>query len=147
MEASRQEQLLGSHGSVRAIGDRLVIESMTIEDERSAKVVRERAEGGTEPTATVRDAVEIGIRVLEREGMAAEVDYVKREFERTAGEVREQFASQAQGLTDTVQQELQRVFADDGGAMATALEGHADELTSQLARHFGDGSSEAVQHR
>ena len=134
-------------GSVRAIGDRLVIEAMTIGDERTAKVVRERANAGFDPATTVRDAIEIGVRVLEREGTAAEVDYVKHEFERTAGEVREQFTSQAQGLTETVQAELEKVFADDGGAMAKALDSHAEELTDQLTRHFGDGSSEAVQHR
>jgi Uncharacterized protein conserved in bacteria (DUF2130) len=146
MEASKRIEH-GESGSVRAIGDRLVIEEMVIEDERAARVVRERANGGLEPATSVRDAIEIGVRVLEREGTAGEVDYVKHEFERTAGEVREQFTTQARGLTETVQAELERVFADDGGAMSKALEAHADELAEQLTRHFGKGSSEAVQHQ
>ena len=37
----------------------------------------------------MRDAIEIGARVLEREGTAAEVDYVRAEFERHAAELRE----------------------------------------------------------
>jgi hypothetical protein len=134
-------------GSVRAIDDRLVIEEMVIEDERAARVVRERANNGVEPIATVRDAIEIGARVLEREGTAAEVDYVQREFERTAVEVRDQFTSQAKGLTETVQEQLEKVFADEGGVMSKTLDSHAEELTEQLTRHFGEGSSEAVQHQ
>jgi hypothetical protein len=92
MEASERPQLsLDQTGDehVRALGDRVVIESLTIEDARAAKLVRERSEAGHEPTQTVRDAVEIGARVLEREGTAAEVDYVRAEFERHAGELRE----------------------------------------------------------
>lgn len=147
MEASRTPESLFDQGTVRTLDDRLVIEQLIIEDERTARVVRERAEAGQKPAQTVRDAVEIGARVLEREGMAAEVDYVQREFERTAGQVREQFTEQARGLTDTVQKELERVFGAEGGVMGKVLDGHADEIASQIARHFGDDSSEAVQHR
>ena len=82
-------------GTVRALDDRLVIESLTVEDERAAKLVRERAEAGHPPAQTVRDAVEIGARVLEREGTAAEVDYVRAEFERHAAELRERLAQGA----------------------------------------------------
>jgi hypothetical protein len=132
---------------VRAIDGRLVIEHLEVADERAARVVRERAENGQQPQQTVRDAVEIGARVLEREGLATEVDYVQREFERTAGQVRDQFSEQARTLTETVQSELQRVFGDEGGVMANALDAHADELAGQISHHFGDESSEAVQHR
>ena len=92
MEASETPQLpieTSVDGTVRALGDRLVIESLTVEDERAAKLVRERAEAGHAPAQTVRDAVEIGARVLEREGTAVEVDYVRAEFERHASELRE----------------------------------------------------------
>src|SRR6476659_5158196 len=54
-------------GSVRAIGDRLVIEEMAIEDKRSAKVVRERAGAGIDPATTVRDELERGIAPLREE--------------------------------------------------------------------------------
>lgn len=95
MEASERPQLSFDHGpdgTVRALGDRLVIEGLTIEDSRAAKVVRDRAEAGHQPAQTVRDAVEIGARVLEREGTAVEVDYVRAEFERQAAELRERLA-------------------------------------------------------
>ena len=97
MEASERPQLPfdegpGGDGSVRAIDDRLVIERLEIEDARAAKLVRERVEAGHAPAQTVRDAVEIGARVLEREGTAAEVDYVRAEFERQASELRERLA-------------------------------------------------------
>ena len=41
---------------MRALGDRLVIEELVVEDERAARVVRERAEAGQKPAQTVRDA-------------------------------------------------------------------------------------------
>ena len=47
-------------------------------DEQVARVVRERAGAGEEPARTVRRAIEIGSRVLDREETAAEVDYVRR---------------------------------------------------------------------
>ena len=70
MEASRRHQidqlpLDGGGGAVRAIGDRIVIESLTVSDERAAKVVRERAEAGTPPAQTVSKAIEIGARVID----------------------------------------------------------------------------------
>jgi hypothetical protein len=146
MEAS-EKLTLTEDPTVRVLDGRLVIERLAVEDERTARVVRERMKSGHEPPATVRDAIEIGARVLEREGTAAEVDYIQREFEKTAGQVREQFTEQARGLTETVQSELEKVFGDDSGLMARALEAHADELAEQISRHFGDESSEAVQHR
>ncbi len=147
MEASEKPHINPEKSTVRPIGSRLVIEHLEVDDERSSRVVRERIEAGHSGEETVRDAIEIGARVLEREGLAAEVDYVQREFERTSGQVREQFSEQAKSLTDTVQAELQRVFGDEGGVMAEALDDHADELAKQITRHFGDESSEAVQHR
>ena len=95
MEASENPQLPideGANGTVRALGDRLVIERLTVTDKRAARVVRARAEAGHEATRTVIDAIEIGTRVLEREGTAAEVDYVRAEFERHAAELRERLA-------------------------------------------------------
>jgi hypothetical protein len=91
MEASEKPQLPldAGEGVVRALNDRLVIESLEVNDERAARVVRERAESGQAPTRTVTDAIEIGARVLDREDAAAEVDYVRAEFERHAGALRE----------------------------------------------------------
>jgi hypothetical protein len=147
MEASENTRIDRAEPTVRALDDRLVIERLEVDDERSAQLVRERIEAGQSGEDTVRDAIEIGARVLEREGLAAEVDYVQREFERTSGHVREQFGEQASALTEKVQGELQRVFGDEGGVMAKALDAHAGELADQISRHFGEESTEAVQHR
>ena len=108
MEAS-QRQLEMDGSSVRALEDRLVIEALTIADERSARVVRERAEAGQAPARTVTDAIEIGTRVLEREGAAAEVDYVRAEFERMQGEARERVAERDKALAQWLQTELKNV--------------------------------------
>jgi hypothetical protein len=92
MEASERPQLPldpGDDGSVRAIDDRLVIERLTVTDERAARVVRERAEQGRTPAETVGKAIEIGARVLDSEETAANVDYVRAEFERHASALRE----------------------------------------------------------
>ncbi|MGI8632611.1 MAG: DUF2130 domain-containing protein [Solirubrobacterales bacterium] len=133
--------------TVRAIGDRLVIEQLVIEDERAAQLVRDRSEAGRDPSDTVRDAVEIGARVLEREGMASEVDYVRGEFERTAGQVRELFVTQAREVNDRLDEALSKAFDAEGGSLVTALDSHADALTDELTRAFGEESSGAVQHK
>ena len=85
MEASERPQLpfdeiTDPDGSVRAIGDRLVIERLTVADAGSARVVREQATEGRAPAETVTKAIEIGTRVLDSEGTAANVDYVRREL-------------------------------------------------------------------
>ena len=74
MEASPRERFDGEQQrlddgaeSVRALGDRILIERLTVADERAAKVVRERAEAGTAPTETVAKAIEIGARVIDSE--------------------------------------------------------------------------------
>ena len=122
MEASEKPQLKidpDAQSAVRAIGDRLVIEALTINDERSARVVRQRAESGQAAPDTVAKAIEIGARVLDREEVAAEVDYVKREFERLSAQHREQV------------EEKNRE--------------HVAELSEHLAELFGEGRETAVQ--
>ena len=57
-----------------SIEDRLVIERLTVVDERAAQLVRDRRELGQEPARTVADAIEIGSRVLDREDWGEGVD-------------------------------------------------------------------------
>jgi hypothetical protein len=92
MEASEKPQLPLDgldQGNIRAIGDRIVVERLELTDERAARVIRERAEGGQAPAETVTKAIEIGARVLDTEETAVNVDYVRAEFERHAGALRE----------------------------------------------------------
>ena len=102
MEASQNPQLPidegPTQGTVRVLGDRIVVEDLTISDSEAARVIRERAEAGEEPARAVRRAVEIGTRVLDREDTAIEVDYVRREFERlTPGAQRDRRGDEPRG--------------------------------------------------
>jgi hypothetical protein len=121
MEASEKPQLPLDDSTVRVLDDRLVIERLTVTDERAARVVRERAGSGHEPAGTVRDAIEIGARVLQREGTAAEVEYVRGEVERELGKLNEK-------LTDT-------------------LETGNEELAERIAATFGADRSDSVQRQ
>ncbi len=113
MEASRRDdrlsQLPFEEGpSVRVIGDRIVIEALTIADERAAKVVRERAETGAPPAETVSKSIEIGTRIIDSESTATNVDYVQRVVEERIGRI-----------------------ADDLGE-------RLDEGSSEIARHIAE---------
>jgi len=152
MEASEKPQLpldAPAEGTVRVLEDRVVVEGITIADRDTARVVRERAEAGEEPARTVKRTIEIGARVLDREETAAEVDFVRREFERMAAEHREQLDVRNQQTTERVETEIRRAFGaeDSGGLLAAALETHSSGLTEQLAALFGDGRDSAVQSR
>src|SRR5919109_1579289 len=119
LEASEKPQLPldeTAEGVVRALADRLVIERLTVTDERASRVVRERAEAGQGPARTVADAIEIGARVIEREGTAAEVDYVRAEFERHAAELRERLTRSLERGDEQLAERISESFdgAKDG---------------------------------
>ncbi len=150
MEASEKQQLPldgEKRASVRALGDRIVIESLTVSDERAARVVRERAEAGYEPVDTVRDAVEVGARVLGREGLEGDVDMVRVEFERVAGGLHERWGEQARGVVEALQKEMERAFEPDGGTLSRAIDAQVTELSEQIAKNFDGERSTAVQHQ
>src|ERR671918_2827306 len=88
MEASERPQLPlddGPEGTVRVLEDRLVIERLEVSDAGAARVVRDQKSEGREPAETVGRAIEIGARVIESEGTAANVDFVNSQFERHMG--------------------------------------------------------------
>ena len=130
MEASEKPQLPldsgAQDGVVRAIEDRLVIESLTVTDERAAALVRQRQEAGQEPARTVADAIEIGARVLDREDTAAEVDWVRAELERA-------------------QAGFERRGAELGERLAGGLDKGNEELAKQIADAFGPERTDSVQ--
>jgi hypothetical protein len=150
MEASEkpQQELDLADGAVRALDDRLVIESLTVSDARAARVVRERAEAGQAPPKTVSDAIEIGARVLDREDAAAEVDYVRAEFERHTAELRERLT---RSLADGDEQLAERIAASFDGAREGSVQQQIREVLTRaleeqrnaLARQFSveDGSN------
>ena len=154
MEAFKRPQLPidqapdQADGVVRALDDRLVIERLTVTDERAARVVRERVEGGQEATRTVVDAIEIGTRVLDREDAAAEVDYVRAEFERQAGELRERLTRSLEAGDEQLAERISHNFdgSRDGSVQKEIAElvHHAlDEQRTALLKQFSaeDGAN------
>ena len=150
MEASEKPQLPldqgGREGAVRAIDDRLVIERLEVHDAGAARVVRERAETGTPPAETVARAIEIGSRLIESEGTAANVDYVRAELERqlrplaeqlggVIEEGQEEFAERLAGSFDSqrsgsVQQQIREL-------LITAMEHQRNQLAKQFSAQDG----------
>jgi hypothetical protein len=148
MEASEKPQLPLDDASVRAIGDRLVIERLEVADERAARVVRERAEAGQPPPRTVQDAIEIGARVLEREGTAVEVDYVRAEFGRHAGEMANRLVKLIEGGNELLSEEIAKSFGVDRKGtvqhqIKEMLDGAAEVQREQISRQFSakDGTN------
>jgi hypothetical protein len=134
MEASekRQQELGLTEGAVRALDDRLFIDSLTVNDDRAARVVRERAEAGQPPPKTVADAIEIGARVLDREDAAAEVDYVRAEFERQAGELRERLT---RSIDAGDEQLAERIAASFDGAREGSVQQQMRDMLVRALEH------------
>jgi hypothetical protein len=149
MEASERPQLPlddGADGTVRALEDRLVIEQLTVVDERAAQLVRDRREQGQDPARTVTDVIEIGARVLDREEATVEVDFVRREYERAVAEHRRESERQQREAAERIESEVRRAFGDGeaSGLLAQALETHQREIAGMLEETFGE---EAVPRR
>ncbi|MGE5635411.1 MAG: hypothetical protein ACM3UV_00490 [Nocardioidaceae bacterium] len=118
------------------MGDRLAIESLTVQDECAARLVRERAEAGDDPAKTVTDAIEIGARVLDREHAAANAEFVKTEFERASRQLEGEFTDKARRVAEFLGGKVDEVFGPENGHLAREL----DKL-------FSDGSAASVQNR
>ena len=131
---------------MRAIGDRLVIERLEVSDPAAARVVREQVDEGHQPAETVTRAIEIGTRVIESEGTAANVDYVKGELERqlrpladrlggVIEEGQEDFADRLSASFDSersgsVQQQIREM-------LITAMEHQRNQLAKQFSTQDG----------
>ena len=124
------------HPRIAAVGDRVTIDGLVVQDETAARLVRERAEAGADPAGTVTDAIEIGARVLDREQAGANAEFVKTELEKVAKEVEHEFSDRARNVAERFEQKVDEVFHPDAGHLAKSL----DEL-------FSDGSARAVQNR
>lgn len=141
MEASEKPQLPldvpEDDGVVRALDDRLVIERLTVADERAARVVRTRAKAGQRPAETVAKAVEIGARVLDSEETAANVDYVRAEFERHAGALRERLMKQLEAGDEALSERIAGTF--DG-----SRDGSVQKDIESLVESSLEGQREAI---
>jgi hypothetical protein len=121
---------------VRTIGDRLVVDGLVVEDECAVRLVREREQNGDDPVRVVRDAVEIGARVLDREQTGANTEFVKAEFEKASRDVQQEFTEKARTIAEFFEAQFAAVFGEDDG-----------QLAKELERRFGDGSAISVQNR
>ncbi len=124
------------HPQVRTIADRLVVDGLVVEDECAVRLVREREQNGDDPVRVVRDAVEIGARVLDREQTGANTEFVKAEFEKASRDVQQEFTEKARTIAEFFEAQFASVFGEDDG-----------QLAKELERRFGDGSAISVQNR
>ncbi|HSI81648.1 MAG TPA: hypothetical protein VK919_13455 [Solirubrobacterales bacterium] len=144
MEASEKPQLsldAQSERSVRAIGDRLVIERLTVADASAARVVREQAEDGRAPAETVARAIEIGTRVIDSEGTAANVDYVRRELESGLGELDRRLAGTLEEGAETLAERIARVF---GAERNDSVQAQIKEIVSSESRQHREALMQAL---
>jgi len=121
---------------VRTIGDRLVVDGLVVEDECAVRLVREREKNSGDPVRVVRDAVEIGARVLDREQAGANTEFAKAEFEKASRDVQHEFTEKARTIAEFFEAQFAAVFGEDDG-----------QLAKELERRFGDGSAVSVQNR
>jgi hypothetical protein len=121
---------------VRVIGDRVAIDGLVVEDECAVRLVREREEHGDDPVRTVRDAVEIGARVLDREQAGANAEFVKTEFEKAAHELNTEFTDRARQFAEFFNDRIDKVLGPENG-----------HLQRELEKLFSDGSTASVQNR
>jgi len=121
---------------VRVLGELLAIDGLVVEDECAVRLVREREQNGDDAAKTVRDAVEIGARVLDREQAGANAEFVKVEFEKASRQVQQEFTEQARTIAQFFETQFAAVFGEQDG-----------QLAKELERRFGDGSAASVQNR
>ena len=121
---------------VRVLGDVVAIDGLVVDDECAVRLVREREQNGDDPAKTVRDAVEIGARVLDREQAGANAEFVKVEFEKASRQVQQEFTEQARTIAQFFENQFAAVFGEQDG-----------QLAKELERRFGDGSAASVQNR
>jgi hypothetical protein len=127
--------------------DGVFIDGLLVEDRTLAELAARRLERDISPEDTVVEAVEIGARVLDREATAAEVDFVKHEFERVSAELEQAFTERATKVADSFEEQFEHFLGDEGGTMSKALDAHAQELSELVAANFGADRSTAVQHQ
>ena len=145
MEAAQTLQLHQQRVELRPDG--VHIDGLLVEDRTLVELIERRLERQIGAEETVRDALEIGARVLDREATGAEVDAIRRQLEHASAEAEHAFAERARKISETFEEQFERFLGEDGGAMAEALDAHAEELAELVAEHFGGDRNTAVQHQ
>jgi hypothetical protein len=125
-------QITAEH--VTLLDDELLIDGLTITDPASLALAR--AAAGANLDDLVRQTIEIGARILEREQTAADTEFVKAEFEKQSRELQAEFTENAQKVTEGFKQRIDETFDADSGLLPKLLD-----------QHFGENSNSAVQNR
>jgi len=99
---------------VRTRGDRLYVDGLVVDDECAVRLAAERERAGEDPADVVRDSIEIGARVLDREQAAANTEFVKTEFERAARELDAEFVERARAVAERLDAKIDEVFGPRG---------------------------------
>ncbi len=159
MEASERPQLSleqASDGHVRVVENRLVIENLQIDDAGVARVVREQKANGQEPTETITRAIEIGARVIDSEGTAANVDYVRRELEAGLGELDRKLGGTLEMGSEALAERLAATFGAERNDSVQAqikeivtaeTRQHREQLLQTLTAEDGSNPLVAMQVR
>jgi hypothetical protein len=121
---------------VRTFNGELLVDGLRVDDETVVEMVHARERRGEPVDGLVKQMIEIGARVLERETTGQQAEFVRVEFERAARELDAQFVERARKVAERLDAKVDEAFGPEHGHVARAL-----------ARHFGDESSVAVQHR
>ncbi len=125
-------QITAEH--VTLLDDELLIEGLTITDPASLALAR--AAAGANLDDLVRQTIEIGARILEREQTAADTEFVKAEFEKQSRELQAEFTENALKVTESFKERIDETFDADAGLLPKLLD-----------QHFGENSNSAVQNR
>ena len=107
---------------VGVVGGRLVIYELQLDDECAVRLVHERERAGDDPAKAVREAVEIGARVLDREQAGANAEYVKTEFQRASRELEREFTDKARVVAEHFGAKVDEVFAPGTASLRRARE-------------------------
>jgi hypothetical protein len=114
--------------AVRILGDRMLVDGLVVEDECAVRGASE----AEDPARFVRDAVEIGARVLDREQTGQGIEHFRVEAEK----VESAFTEKARAVAEFFNAKVDEALGPENGHLSKALE-----------RHFSDESAGAVQHR
>jgi hypothetical protein len=118
--------------NVRIVGGRLVVDGLVVDDATAVRLATEAPDAAQ----LLLDAIEVGARILDREQVGANADFVKAEFEKAARDLDAEFVDRARRVAERLDKRLDDAFGPEHGVVVNALK-----------RHFGDDSTEAVQHK
>ena len=121
---------------VRTFNGEVIVEGLRVDDETVVRLVTEREQLGEVADKLVKQMVEVGARILDREQVGAQADFVKAEFERQARQLEAEFIDRARRVSERLDQKVDEAFGPEDGHVSKAL-----------SKHFGDESSVAVQHK